>query len=183
MNLIFIGPPGSGKSTVGRHLARRLQLPFVDSDQVIEARIGCSIRVFFEQQGESRFRDIEQDVLDTLTQTGDQVLSTGGGAVLRPLNRQHLRQRGRVIYLQSSPEELMYRLRHDSNRPLLQVADPMQTIKNLLAERNPLYREVAHLVVETGRPSVASLVKKIMQQLAIPAAAPSEPGLLTSPTR
>ena len=169
MNIVFIGLPGSGKTTVGRQLARRLKLPFLDSDHEIEARIGCSIREFFEREGEARFRDIEQEVLDTLTQTGDQVLSTGGGAVLRPVNRQHLRQRGRVIYLKSTSEDLFQRLRHDSNRPLLQVADPLQKIKNLFAERDPLYREVAHLVVETGHPSVSNLVSRIMKQLRMPA--------------
>jgi shikimate kinase len=161
----LVGLPGSGKTTVGRQLARRLQLPFVDSDHEIEVRIGCSIREFFEREGEARFRDIEQDVLDTLTQGADKVLSTGGGAVLRPENRQHLRERGQVVYLKSTPEELFRRLRHDSNRPLLQVADPMLKLKTLYTERDPLYREVAHFVLETGRPSVSTLVNMIVMQL------------------
>ncbi|WP_342618817.1 shikimate kinase [Rhodoferax sp. GW822-FHT02A01] len=161
----LVGLPGSGKTTVGRQLARRLQLPFVDSDQEIEVRIGCSIREFFEREGEARFRDIEQEVLDTLTQGANKVLSTGGGAVLRPENRQHLRERGQVVYLKSTPEELFRRLRHDSNRPLLQVADPMHKLKTLYTERDPLYREVAHFVLETGRPSVSTLVNMIVMQL------------------
>ena len=165
ISVALIGLPGSGKTTVGRQLARRLQLPFVDSDHEIEIRIGCSIREFFEREGESRFRDIEEDVLDFLTQAPAKVVSTGGGAVLRPANRRHLHERGSVVYLKSTPEELFRRLRHDSNRPLLQVADPLLKLKNLYAERDPLYREVAHFVLETGRPSVSSLVNMILMQL------------------
>ena len=172
----LIGLPGSGKSTVGRQLARRLQLPFVDSDQAIEARLGCPIREFFEREGEARFREIEAEVIDALTQQGAGVLSTGGGAVLRPENRQHLRARGRVIYLKSHPEELIRRLRHDTNRPLLQVADPMAKLRELFATRDPLYRQTAHFVVETGRPSVATLVNMIVMQLELDPAAPLNSG-------
>lgn len=161
----LVGLPGSGKTTVGRQLARRLQLPFVDSDHEIEVRIGCSIREFFEREGESRFRDIEEEVLDSLSQGDSKVLSTGGGAVLRLANREHLHARGKVVYLKSTPEELFRRLRHDSNRPLLQVADPLLKLKNLFAERDPLYREVAHFLLETGRPSVSTLVNMIVMQL------------------
>jgi shikimate kinase len=161
----LIGLPGSGKSTVGRHLARRLSLPFLDSDHVIEQRIGCSIREFFEREGEERFRDMEQAVLDELTRGVPGVLSTGGGAVLRPENRACLRERGQVIYLRSTPEEVFRRLRHDRNRPLLQVADPLQRLRDLHTVRDPLYRETAHFVVDTGRPSVASLVNMIVMQL------------------
>jgi shikimate kinase len=172
--LIFslVGLPGSGKTTVGRQLARRLQLPFVDSDHAIEARLGCSIREFFEREGEARFRDIEQEVIDTLTQETPSILSTGGGAVLRPVNRQHLRARGRVIYLKSTPEELFRRLRHDVHRPLLQVADPLTRMRDLFAERDPLYREAAHFVLETGRPSVATLVNMIVMQLELAGVVP-----------
>ena len=161
----LVGLPGSGKTTVGRQLARRLHLPFVDSDHEIEVRIGCSIREFFEREGEARFRDIEEEVLDSLSQGTSKVISTGGGAVLRANNRLHLHGRGRVVYLKSTPEELFRRLRHDTNRPLLQVADPLLKLKNLFAERDPLYREVAHFVLETGRPSVSTLVNMIVMQL------------------
>ena len=166
-NLIFslIGLPGSGKSTVGRQLARRLQLPFFDSDQVIEERLGCPIRQYFEREGEESFRDIESAVIDDLTLEQCGVVSTGGGAVLKPANRLCLHQRGRVVYLKSSPDELFRRLRHDRNRPLLQVADPLQRLRDLYAIRDPLYRETAHFVIETGRPSVASLVNMIVMQL------------------
>ena len=172
----LIGLPGSGKSTVGRQLARRLQLPFVDSDQAIEARLGCPIREFFEREGEARFREIEAEVIDALTQQGPGVLSTGGGAVLWAENRAHLRSRGRVIYLKSHPEELIRRLRHDTNRPLLQVADPMAKLRELFATRDPLYRQTAHFVVETGRPSVATLVNMIVMQLELDPAAPLNSG-------
>jgi shikimate kinase len=160
----LVGLPGSGKTTVGRQLARRLKIPFVDSDHAIETRLGCSIREFFEREGEGRFRDIEEEVIDDLTACQLQVLSTGGGAVLRLSNRQHLRQRGQVIYLKSSPDELYRRLRNDVNRPLLQVADPLARMRELYIERDPLYREAAHFVIETGRPSVSTLVNMIMMQ-------------------
>jgi shikimate kinase len=161
----LIGLPGSGKSTVGRQLARRLQLPFVDSDQVIEQRLGCSIREYFEREGEERFRDVEEAALDDLTQHHQGVLSTGGGSVLRPANRERLHQRGQVVYLHSPPEEVFRRLRHDVNRPLLQVSDPLGRLRDLYALRDPLYREAAHFVIETGRPSVAALVGAIIFQL------------------
>jgi shikimate kinase len=163
--IVLVGLPGSGKTTVGKQLARRLQLPFVDSDHEIEQRLGCSIREFFEREGEARFRDIEAEVIDELTRSGPMVLSTGGGAVLRPENRQCLRSRGKVFYLRSTPEDVFRRVRHDRNRPLLQVADPLQKLRELHAARDPLYREVAHYVIETGRPSVATLVNMIVMQL------------------
>ena len=159
---------------MGRQLARRLQLPFVDSDHAIESRLGCSIREFFEREGEDRFRDIEEQVIDALTRERSGVLSTGGGAVLRPANRQHLRDRGRVIYLKSTPEELYRRLRHDTNRPLLQVADPLNRMRELYAVRDPLYRETAHFVLETGRPTVSTLVNMIVMQLELAGLAPKE---------
>lgn len=174
MIISLVGLPGSGKSTVGRHLARRLQLPFADSDQVIEARLGCSIRQYFEQEGEERFRDLEADVIDALTRDPRRgVLSTGGGSVLRPENRSHLRDRSRVIYLKSSPEELFRRLRHDRNRPLLRVDDPLARLRDLHAIRDPLYREIAHFTIETGRPSVAMLVNMIVMQIELDGAPPA----------
>lgn len=169
----LIGLPGSGKSTVGRQLARRLQLPFFDSDKVIEERIGCSIKDFFAREGESAFRDIESAVIDELTQKSGCVLSTGGGAVLRPENRLNLHSRGHVVYLKSMPEELARRLKHDTSRPLLQVDDPLTRLRDLFAVRDPLYRETAHYVIETGRPSVAMLVNMIVMQLELAGVVPS----------
>ena len=161
----LIGLPGSGKSTVGRNLARRLDLPFNDSDHVIEQRIGCSIRDYFDRQGEQAFRDIEESVIRELTEAGSGVLATGGGAVLRETNRNRLHAAGHVIYLNSSPEEVFRRLRHDGKRPLLQVDDPLGRLRTLHAERDPLYRDTAHFVIETGRPSVPTLVNMILMQL------------------
>src|SRR5262245_29080743 len=126
--IALIGMPGSGKSSVGRQLARRLSWPFVDADIAIERELGCSIRSFFEQQGEAAFRDVEQAVLERLLVSERQVIATGGGVVSREANRKALAARAEVVYLRSSPEELMRRLRHDTHRPLLQVSDPMRKL-------------------------------------------------------
>jgi shikimate kinase len=161
----LVGMPGGGKSTVGRHLARHLRVRFVDADVEIERRIGCSIRDFFEREGESSFRDVEEQVVGDLVSQQEGVIATGGGAVLREATRTLLHERTTVVYLRSSPEELFRRLRHDTHRPLLQVADPLRKLRNLYAERDPLYRQAAHFVIETGRPSVHSLVNMVLMQL------------------
>lgn len=175
MRLILIGLPGSGKTTVGRQLARRLGLAFQDSDHVIEQRLGCSIRDYFAREGEAAFRDLEESVIRELSQGADGVLATGGGVVLRPANRERLRQAGHVVYLRSTPEEVFRRLRHDRNRPLLQVTDPLATVRGLFEQRDPLYRETAHFVIETGRPSVATLVNMILMQLELSGVIPARP--------
>lgn len=167
--------PGSGKSTVGRQLSRRLRLPFFDSDQVIEQRLGCAIRDFFAQAGEEAFRDIEEQVIGELARGPACVVATGGGAVLREANRRNLREAGQVIYLRSTPEELYRRLRHDTQRPLLQVADPLAKLRAMYAERDPLYREAAHFQIENGRPSVPTLVNMILMQLELAGALPQRP--------
>jgi shikimate kinase len=165
--IALVGLPGGGKSTVGRQLARRLAWTFIDADTALEERLGMPIRQFFEQQGEPAFRDIEEQVIDDLTQSGSEpkVLATGGGALLREPNRRHLHERCTVVYLRSSPDELYRRLRHDTQRPLLQVADPLGKLKELHGQRHPLYESTAHYSVDTGRPSVASLVNMIIMQL------------------
>jgi shikimate kinase len=163
--IVLVGLPGSGKSTVGKQLAKRLQLSFVDSDQEIENRLGCSIREYFEREGESAFRDVEQQVMAELLAGPLAVLSTGGGVVLREANRAQLKHSGKVFYLRATPEDLMRRLKNDRTRPLLQVADPLAKLRELYAQRDPLYREVAHYVVETGRPTVANLVNIVVMQL------------------
>ncbi len=173
--------PGCGKSTVGRHLARQLGLPFCDSDTEIEKRIGMPIRDYFAAHGEAAFRDVEQDVVDELTEREGLVIATGGGAVLRPSNRDALHSRTHVFYLRSSPEELFRRLRHDTHRPLLQVADPQARLRDLFRERDPLYRRTAHFVVESARPSVPALIGMVMMQLELaglvdPAALPPPVG-------
>ena len=170
--IALIGLPGSGKSTVGRQLARRFDVPVFDSDYVIEQQLGCSIREYFEFEGEAAFRDVEESVIDQLTHHPTGVLSTGGGVVLRPANRQHLHTRTHVVYLRSSTEELFRRLRHDTQRPLLQVADPLGRLRDLYTQRDPLYRETAHFIVETGRPSVATLVNMIQMQLELAGVVP-----------
>jgi shikimate kinase len=164
-SIALVGMPGGGKSTVGRQLARRLGLDFADSDALLEKRIGCSIRAYFESHGEDLFRDLEESVIDEVTSIGGLVLGTGGGVVLRQANRQVLHSRCHVIYLRSTPEELIRRLRNDTVRPLLQVRDPLARLRDLFDERDPLYQEVAHFVVDTGRPTVASLVNMVLMQL------------------
>ena len=163
--LALVGMPGSGKSTVGRQIARKLGCPFVDSDQVIEQRLGCSIKEYFEQQGEAAFRDIESQALDDLSRQNVGVLATGGGSVLRERNRALLHERATVFYLRVSPEEIFRRLRHDRQRPLLQVDDPQTKLKELFAQRDPLYQAAAHYVIETPRPHIQSMVTMVMSQL------------------
>ncbi|MFZ4551425.1 MAG: shikimate kinase [Aquabacterium sp.] len=177
MVISLVGLPGGGKSTVGRQLAKRIGARFLDSDAVLEERIGMPIRSYFEQFGETSFRDLEQRVIDELTQYADGplIMATGGGAVLRPVNREHLRDRTTVIYLRSSPDELFRRLRHDTQRPLLQVADPLAKLRELYDQRHPLYEEVAHYTVDTGRPTVATLVNMIIMQLEVEGKLPPSP--------
>lgn len=163
--IVLVGLPGSGKSTVGRALARRLGLVCVDSDHEIEHRLGCTIAAYFADRGEAAFRDLEEAVIDELSQRQGLVLSTGGGAVLRQANRQRLHERGTVIYLRSSPEQLYRRLRHDTKRPLLQGGDPLQKLRSLHAERDPLYRECAHYVIDTHGATLPMLVNRVLMQL------------------
>ncbi len=179
MPISLVGMPGGGKSTVGRHLARSLQTRFVDSDTEIERRIGCPIRVYFEREGEASFRDIEQAVIAELIKGQSGVIATGGGTVLREASRQALHTGTTVVYLRSSPEDLFRRLRHDLHRPLLQVADPLRRLRDLFAERDPLYRKTAHFIIETGRPSVHTLVNMVLMQLEL--AGLVRPDLVPSP--
>ena len=181
LRISLVGMPGCGKSTVGRHLARQLGLKFVDSDSEIERRLGMPIRDYFEQQGENAFREVEQDVIDELSKLPGALLATGGGAVLRPSNRDALHSRTHVFYLRATPEELHRRLRHDTHRPLLQVADPLRQLRELYRERDPLYRRTAHFVVEAVRPSVPALLGMVLMQLELaglvdPARVPSAIG-------
>lgn len=160
-----MGLPGSGKSTVGRHLAKSRGLEFFDSDHVIVERIGCSIREYFEHAGEPAFRDLESQVVAELAQRPNIVLATGGGAVLREENRVALRAGKRVVYLRAIPDDLARRLSRDTTRPMLQVADPRQRLRELFAQRDPLYRECAHFVVDTARKSVPMLVNLVSMQI------------------
>lgn len=164
-SLALVGLPGSGKSTVGQQLGRRLRLPFVDSDQIIESRTGCPIRVFFEQHGESAFRDLEEQVIQELASGPPSVIATGGGAILRQANRERLTRACHVVYLHSTPQNVYSRLRNDRQRPLLQVADPQAQLRLLFSERDPLYREVAHQVVESGQSRLTTVVDQIAMQV------------------
>ncbi|MGB4467221.1 MAG: shikimate kinase [Azovibrio sp.] len=167
-NIYLVGLMGCGKTTVGRQLARRLGRPFLDSDHEIEARTGVGIPTIFEIEGEAGFRRREVQVIGELVHEGPVVLATGGGAILAPENRQALRDNGWVVYLNVPPLQLWNRTRHDRNRPLLQVEDPLAKLESLYALRDPLYRETAHFIVNGGRlpPSAITqlLVKEYQKQ-------------------
>ncbi len=165
-NIFLVGMMGAGKTTVARLLAGRLNRPFIDSDLELEARCGVKVPVIFEIEGEEGFRAREASVLDELTARSGIVLATGGGAVLRPESRERLAARGVVIYLRAQPRDLYMRTRHDKNRPLLATPDPQKKLEELYALRDPLYREVADLIVDTGRQSVQVLLKHILTTLA-----------------
>lgn len=156
---------GSGKTTVGRALAKRLNKRFVDSDHEIEARTGVAISVIFDIEGEASFRQREADVIRDLSQQEDIVLATGGGAVLHPQSRQFLHDRGTVVYLKASIGSILHRTRHDKKRPLLRTADPRKKLEELEQQRDPLYREIAHMVIETGQPQLQTLVQTILEKL------------------
>jgi shikimate kinase len=160
-NVVLIGPMGAGKSTIGRCLASRLDREFVDSDVFITQRCGVQIPVIFAHEGETGFRAREKQALSDLCERENLVIATGGGAVLDPGNRALLRASGFVIYLHAPPNVLWHRTRADKNRPLLQTADPRGEVNRLYAARDPIYREVAHAVVETGRPSPATVAEQI----------------------
>lgn len=164
-NIYLVGMPGAGKTTIGRQLAKRMQRSFVDADHEIEARTGVRIPVIFDIEGEQGFRDRESRVIAELANESNLVVATGGGAVLRPENRAALKRGGTVIYLHAAPSLLFERTRLDPNRPLLQVADPMKKIEELFAQRDPLYRAIADIVVNSPGGSVKHLVKQVEQAL------------------
>ena len=164
-NLYLVGMMGAGKSTVGRTLARRLKLRFVDSDQEIEARCGVKIPVIFEIEGEAGFRGREAQAIAELTLLDGIVLATGGGVVLAAESRELLAARGTVVYLRATPEHLYERVRQDRNRPLLATADPLARLRELYAQRDPLYRAIADVVIDTGRQSVQALARALLDKL------------------
>ena len=164
-SIYLVGMMGAGKSTAGRLLARRLKRAFYDSDHEVERRCGVKIPVIFEIEGEPGFRARESAVLGELTALRDIVLATGGGAVLSEANRRMLAGRGTVIYLHAQPAALYERVRQDKNRPLLATADPAARLRELYALRDPLYREIADVVVETGRQSVQNLARELLGRI------------------
>lgn len=163
--IFLVGPMGAGKTTIGRQLAKQLKKEFLDSDREIEARTGADIPLIFELEGEEGFRNRECKMIDELTQRDNIVLATGGGAVLNDENRKHLKSRGCVLYLFASLDHLFERTSKDKNRPLLQTENPRQRLQEILDLRDPLYREVADVIVETGGQTIHYVVQQILKQL------------------
>lgn len=164
-NLYLVGLMGAGKTTVGRLLARHYGCAFYDSDHEIEARTGVKIPVIFEIEGETGFRKREEAAIAELTSLSGIVLATGGGVVLSAANRDRLKENGVVIYLRGTPEHLHERTRHDRNRPLLQTENPLARLRQLFSQRDPLYREVADIVMDTGRQGVAGMARVLYGKL------------------
>jgi shikimate kinase len=165
-NIFLIGPMGTGKSTIGRQIASLLRLNFVDSDHEIQSRTGVDIPTIFDFEGEEGFRRREKAVIDELTRKEGQVLATGGGSVLDPENRRNLSSRGLVIYLYCGVDQQYQRTMRDRNRPLLQTDDPLDRLRALMDERDPLYRNTADLVITTENRSASSVAKEIVRRLA-----------------
>jgi shikimate kinase len=164
-NIFLIGPMGSGKTAVGRQLARLMRLEFFDSDAEIEHRTGVDIPYIFEKEGEAGFREREREVIDSLTRLSNVVLATGGGAILLPENREYLSTRGRVVYLHTSIEQQLERTRHGRQRPLLYTEDPEAKLRELMAYRLPLYQSIAEVTVTTDGRQVRAVADEIIQRL------------------
>lgn len=164
-NIFLVGPMGVGKTTIGRQLAKQLRKTFIDSDHEIEHHTGANIPLIFDLEGEEGFRSRERKMISELTQRENIVLATGGGAVLDKDNRADMSARGFTIYLHATVDELLKRTRRDRNRPLLQTENPGRKLAELMQQRDPLYREVANIVIETGKHKIKDVVKEIMQKL------------------
>ena len=163
--IFLVGPMGAGKTTIGKYLAQQLKLQFFDTDTEIEARTGADIPWIFDVEGEEGFRDREQQVVEEMTQVDSVVLATGGGVVLRPENRRALAARGSVIYLYATVDEQVRRTRRDRRRPLLHQGDPEQVLRDLMAVRDPLYREIADHIIETDGCSPRTVAQRLVQEL------------------
>jgi len=164
-NIFLIGPMGSGKSAVGKLLARHVRAPFYDSDAEIEIRTGVDIPYIFEKEGEAGFREREREVIDLLTAMEPVVVSTGGGAILLPENRACLAGRGVVVYLETSVDQQAGRVQHGRHRPLLRDVDPAQKLAELMAIREPLYRGIADVTVATDGRKVQQVVDRILREI------------------
>jgi len=164
-NIILIGPMGSGKSTIGNIIARRLHREFQDSDHFIEERTGVDIARIFDIEGEQGFRDRESNALRELLSENNRVIATGGGSVLRSENRQLLKQKGYIVFLDTTVNQQMHRLRRDKKRPLLQTENPRERLESLLAERRPIYLDLADLAVKTDKRMARRLAADIINQL------------------
>jgi shikimate kinase len=160
-NIFLVGLMGAGKTTVGKILAKHLHKTFYDSDHEIEQRTGVNIPLIFELEGEAGFRRRETATIEELVKLSNVVLATGGGAVLAKQNRELLSQNGTIVYLCAHPEELFHRTRGDKNRPLLQTENPRAKLEKLFSERDPLYREIADVVIDTGEQSVNTIVNHL----------------------
>lgn len=164
-NIFLVGMMGAGKTTLGRSLALRLRMRFVDTDRVMIERTGVPVATIFEIEGEDGFRKRESMVLAEVAAEDSQVVATGGGSVLAQENREVMRRHGTVIYLRAQVDALWERTRHDTARPLLRTPDPRATLASLLEKRDPLYREAAHIIVDTGAQSAATLVNRVLATL------------------
>jgi len=166
-NIFLVGPMGSGKSAVGRQLARELGRDFIDCDEEIERRTGVDIGYIFEKEGEPRFRQREVEVIEELTRARGAVIATGGGAVLDAASRERLRSRGRVVYLRTSVDQQLARTRRSHDRPLLRTADPRGALVRLMSIRGPLYEEIASITVDTDGRKVKTVVEQIVRELGL----------------
>lgn len=164
-NIFLIGPMGAGKTTMGRQIAKRLNMQFEDSDHAIELHTGVDIALIFEKEGEAGFRKRESAIINELTQQKQLVLATGGGAILAQENRRFLSSRGTVIYLHSDIKHLLERVGHDKKRPLLQTADPAATLKEIMEIREPLYRDTADIIINTGKQSIRAVVNLMLDKI------------------
>jgi shikimate kinase len=175
-NIFLVGMMGAGKTTLGKALAERLRRDFIDTDRILIERTGVPVATIFEIEGEEGFRRRESAVLAELADRAPSVIATGGGVVLAEANRRFMRESGTVVYLRARLESLWERTRHDASRPLLATPDPRARLAELLEEREPLYREAAHVVVDTGSQSASTLVNRVMAALRDHDAAAGNPG-------
>ena len=166
-NIILVGPMGAGKSTIGKRLSQQIGADFVDSDREIEDHTGVNIPLIFELEGEKGFRQRETQIIDELTQKNNTVIATGGGSILSAVNRQHMSERGQVVYLHATINQQLQRTHRDQNRPLLQTENPQQKLRELFEVRDPLYRSIATIIIDTDGRTIHSVTHEIVKRLNI----------------